>query len=197
MRTFILNFKNVRIQVIASVLWLVMGVAQWGTAHCEYHMGLCCFSAAKSCLTLCDPWTTAHKVSLSFTISLSLVKLKSIESVMPSNHLILCCPLLLLSSIFPSIRVFSNEWALCNRWPKYWSFSFSTSPSNEYLGLTSFKIDWFDFLAVQGLSRIFSSSTVWKHQFFSALPSLWSNTQIHMWLLEKSKLWLYGPLSAK
>ena len=104
--------------------------------------------------------TTAHKVSLVFTISLSFVKLMSIESVMPSNHLILCCPLLLLPSIFPSIRVFSNELALCNRWPKYWNFSFSISPSKEYPGLTSFKIDWFDLLAVQGLSRIFSSITV-------------------------------------
>ena len=131
------------------------------------------------------PRTTAHKVSLVFTISLSFVKLMSIESVMPSNRLILCCPLLLLPSIFPSIRVFSNELALCNRWPKYWNFSFSISPSKEYPGLTSFKIDWFDLLAVQGLSRIFSSITVWKHQFFSVLPSLWSSIHIHMWLLEK------------
>ena len=106
------------------------------------------------------PRTTAQKVSLVFTISLSFIKLMSIESVMPSNRLILCCPLLLLPSIFPSIRVFSNELALRNRWPKYWSFSFSIRPSNEYSGLTSFKIDWFDFLAVQGLSRIFSSITV-------------------------------------
>ena len=90
------------------------------------------------------------QASLSFTISLSLLKLVSIESVMPSNHLTLCCPLLLLPSIFPSIRVFSSESALHIRWPKYWSFSFSISPSNEYLGLISFRIDWFDLLAVQG-----------------------------------------------
>ena len=97
------------------------------------------------------PWTAAWQASLSFIISLSLLKLMSIELVMPSNHLILCCPLLLLPSIFPSIKVFfSNELALCIRWPKYWSFSFSISPSNEYSGLISFRMDWFDLLAVQG-----------------------------------------------
>ena len=96
------------------------------------------------------PWTTACQASLSFTISQSLLKLMSIESVMPSSHLILYCPLLLLPSIFPSIRVFSNESALHIRWPKYWSFSFSISPSKEYSGFISFRIDWFDVLAVQG-----------------------------------------------
>ena len=94
------------------------------------------------------PWTAALQASLSFTISQSLLKFMSTESVMPSNHLILCHPLLLLPSIFPSIRVFSNESALHIRWPKYWSFSFSISPSNEYSGFFSFRIDWFD-LAVQ------------------------------------------------
>ena len=113
---------------------------------------------------------------------------------MPSNHLILCHPLLLLPSIFPSIRVFSNELALRNSWPKYWSFR--TSPSNEYSGLISFRIDWFDLLAVQGLSRVFSNTTVQKHQFFSAQPSLWSNSHIHRWLLEKPQLWLDGALLA-
>ena len=96
------------------------------------------------------PWTAAHQASLSFTISQSLCKLTFIESVMPSNHLIPCHPLLLLPSISPSIRVFSNESALCIRWPKYQSFSFSISPSNEHLGLISFRTDWFDLLAVQG-----------------------------------------------
>ena len=95
------------------------------------------------------PWTAACQASLSFTISWSLLKVMSFESVMPSNHLILCRPLL-LPSICPSIRVFSNESALCIRWAKYWSFSFSTSHSNEYLGLISFRIDWFDFFAIQG-----------------------------------------------
>ena len=93
---------------------------------------------------LCNPWTAAHHPSLSFTISWSLLKLVSIESVMLSNHLILCRPLLLLSWIFPSIRVFSSESALRIRWPKYWSFSFSISPSNEYSGLISFQVDCFD-----------------------------------------------------
>ena len=95
-------------------------------------------------------WTAATQAFLSFPISLSLLKLMSIELVMPCNHLVLWHPLLLLPSIFPSIRVFSNESALCIKWPKYWSFSFSISPSNEYSGLISFKIDWFDLLAVQG-----------------------------------------------
>ena len=108
----------------------------------------------------------------SITNSRSLLKLMSIELVMPSNHLILCCPLLLLPSIFPSIRVFSNESALHIRWPEYWSFSFSISPSNEYSGLISFRIDWYDLLTVKGLSRIFSNSTIQKHQFFSVQPSL-------------------------
>ena len=96
------------------------------------------------------PWTAACQASLSITNPRSLLKLMSIESVMPSNHLILCHPLLLLPSIFPSIRVFSNESVLGIRWPKYWSFSFSISPSNEHSGLISFRTDWFDLLAVQG-----------------------------------------------
>ena len=100
------------------------------------------------------PWTAAHQASLSFTISWSLLKLMSVElSVMPSNHLILCCRLLLLPSVFPNIRVFSNELAVCIRWPKYWNFSFSTSPSNEYTGLISFRMDWFDLLALQGILK--------------------------------------------
>ena len=104
-----------------------------------------------SCVQLsATPWTAAHQASPSITNSRSLPKLVSIESVMPSNHLILCCPLLLLPSIFPSIRVFSNESALRTRWPKYWSFSFNISPSNEHPGLISFRIDWLDLLAVQG-----------------------------------------------
>ena len=110
----------------------------------------CCCSVCESCSTLCGPGTAAHQVSLSFTLSWSWRRLTSIESVMPPNHLVLCRPLLPLSSVFPSIRVFSNESALCIRWPKYWSFNFSISPSSEYSGLTSFRIDWFDLQAVQG-----------------------------------------------
>ena len=104
-----------------------------------------------SCVQLfATPWTAACQASLSITNSQSLLKLMSIELVMPSNHLILCCPPLLLPSIFPSIRVFSNESVLHIRWPKYWSFSLSISPSNEYSGLISFRMDWLDLLAVQG-----------------------------------------------
>ena len=118
------------------------------------------------------PWTAACQASLSFTISWGLLKLLSIESVMPSNHLILCHPLLLLPSIFPSIRVISNESSLPIRWPKYWSFSLSISPSNEYLGLISFRMDWLDLLAVQetlkSLLQQHSSkaSILWCSAFF-------------------------------
>ena len=104
-----------------------------------------------SCVRLfAPPWTEAHQASLSITNSQSLLKLMTIKSVMPSNHFILCHPLLLLPSIFPSIRVFSNESVLRIRWPKDWSFSFSVSPSNEYSGLISFRMDWLDLLVVQG-----------------------------------------------
>ena len=107
-------------------------------------------SVTQSCPTLCDHMNCRRQASLSITNSRSLLKLMSIESVMPCNHLILCHPLLLLPSIFPSIRVFSNESALPIRWPKYWSFSFNISPSNEHPGLISFRMDWLDLLAVQG-----------------------------------------------
>ena len=150
-----------------------------------------------SCIWLfVTPWTAAHQASLSFTTSQSfLIRLMSTESIMPSNHLIFCRPLPFLPSIFPIIRVFCSESTLGIRWPKYWSFSFSISPSNEYSGLISFRMDWLDILAVQGIarkskSRIFSGNTYWKLQFFSTLPSLWSNSHIHTWLLEKPELWL-------
>ena len=117
------------------------------------------------------------------TISWSLLKLMSIESVMPFNHFVLCWPLLLLPSIFPRIRVFSNELALHIRWPKFWSLSFSISPSNEYSGLISFKNDWLDLLADQGTFKsLLQPHTAQKHQFFGALPSLWSNFHICTWL---------------
>ena len=131
------------------------------------------------------PWSAARQASLSITNSRSLHKLMSIESVMPSNHLILCRPLLLPLPIFPSIRVFSNESVLNIRWPKYWSFSFSISPSNEHPGLISFRMDWLDLLAVQGLSRVFSKTTVQKYQFFGAQLSSQANSHIHTWPLEK------------
>ena len=122
-------------------------------------------------------WTVACQASLSITICRSLLKLMSIETVMPSNHLVLCHPLLPLASIFSSIRIFSNESPLLIRWPKRWSFSIN--PSNEYSGLISFRIDWFDHLATQrtlkGLLQLYNS----KHQFFSTQPSLWPNSHIH------------------
>ena len=131
-----------------------------------------------SCVRLfATPWTAARQASLSITSSRSLLKLMAIESVMPSNHLILCHLLLLLPSISANNRVFSNESVLCLRWPKYWSFSFSISHSKGYSGLISFRIDWFDLLAIQGLSRVFSNTTVQKHQFFSAPLSSQSNSQ--------------------
>ena len=119
------------------------------------------------------PWTAARQDSLSITNSWRLLKLMSIESVIPSNHLILCRPLLLLPSIFPSIRVFSSESVLCIRWPKYWSFSCNISPSNEYSGLISFRMDWLDLFAVQGtLKSLQHNITVQKHPFFGAQLSL-------------------------
>ena len=144
----------------------------------------CCLlfshSAVSNFATL---WTAAHQASPSYTIAWSLLKLMSIELVMPSNHLILCCPLL-LPSIFPSITVFSSDSAFHIRWPKYWSFSFSISASNEYSGLISFKIDWFDLLAVQGAlkSRLqhhsSKASMLWCSAFFMVQLSC-------TWLLKK------------
>ena len=124
------------------------------------------------------PWTAACQASLSITNSQSLLKFMSIESVMPSNHLILCRPLLLLPAVFLSIRVFSNESVLHIRLPKYWSFSFSTSPSNEYSGLISFRMAGWISLLSNGLSRI-SNTTVQKHQFFGSQLSSQSNSHIH------------------
>ena len=127
-------------------------VLRLGLCHCTHQLCLAVFSSAQSLshVRLSEtPWTAARQASLSITNSQSLLKLMSIESVMPSNHLILCRPLHLLPSIFPSIRVFSIESVLPIRWPEYWSFSFSISPSNEYSGLISFRTHWFDLLAVQ------------------------------------------------
>ena len=143
-------------------------------------------SVAQSCLILCDPMDCSTPGLLSITNSWSLLKLMCIASVMPSNPPILCRPLLLLPPIPPSIRVFSNESALRIKWPKYWSFSFSISPSNEYSGLISFRMDWFDLCAVQGTLKSLLNTTVQKHQFFGTQPSLWSNSHIHTRLLEKT-----------
>ena len=143
------------------------------------------------------PWTTARQASLSITNSQSPLKPMSIKSVIPSNHLILCRPLLLLPSIFPSIRVFSNKLVLCIRWSRIGvSASASVLPMNIQ--------DWFPLgltglisLLSKGFSRVLSSTTVQKHQFFGAQPSLWSNSYICTWLLEKLRLWLQGHLLVK
>ena len=136
------------------------------------------FSSAQSlsCVRLfATPWTAAPQAFLSITNYRSLLKLISIESMMPFNHLILCRPLLPQPSIFSSISVFSNDSVLHIRWPKYWSLRFNISPSSEYSGLISFRMDWFDLLAVQGTLKSLLHSTVQKHQFFGAQFSLWSN----------------------
>ena len=139
-----------------------------------------------SCIWLfATPWTAAHQAPLSSTTSGSLLKFMSTELVMLSNHLILCCSFLLLPSGFLSIRVFFKELALLIRLPKHWSFSFTINPSNEYSGLNSLRIDWLILVQSKVLSRVFSSTTVRKDQFFSTQPSLWFNSHICTWLLEK------------
>ena len=157
-------------------------------------------SVAQSCLTLPPPMTAAWQASLSITNSWSSPKCMALELVMPSNHLILCHLLLLLPSIFPNIRVFSNESALHIRWPKYWSFSFNISPSNEHPMIIQWSpLGWTGWISLQskGLSRDFSNTTIQKHQFFDTQLSLFSKSHVHTQLLEKPKPWLDGPLLAK
>ena len=137
-------------------------------------LSICCCSVTQSCLTLCDPRDTPGLPS--FPISRSLLKLVSIESVMPSNHLILCRPLLLLPTIFPSIRVFSNESGLCIRWPNYWSFSFGFNSSSQYSGLISFTIDWFELLAIQGTLKSLLQLQLKSTNSFKALSILYGPT---------------------
>ena len=149
-----------------EVTWLWLLRLLWYEALCWVAVVVQLLSRVRLFVT---PWTAARQASLFFTISQSLLKLMSTESVVPSNHLILCHPLLLLPSIFLSIRAFSNESALRIRWPKYFSFSFSISPSNEYSGLISFRIDWFDLLAIQ-----------WDS------PKLKPGKQYHSWIAEIS-----------
>ena len=152
-----------------------------------------CFSSVQfssvqslSCVQLfAAPWISAHQASLSITNSQRSLKLTSIELVMPSSRLILCQALLLLPPISPSIKVFSNESTLRVRWPKYWSFSFNISPSNEHAGLISFSMTGWISLQSKGFSRVFSNTTVQKHQFFGTQLSSQSNSHIHTWPLEK------------
>ena len=168
----------------------LVGCSPWGcnesamTERLHFHFSLSCTGEGSGnplqCSCLENPrgcgawWDAVYGVSQSqrWLKQLSSSSSMSIELVMPSNHLILCRPLFLLPSIFPSIRAFSNELALRIRWPKYWSFSFNICPSSEHLRLISFRMDWLDLLAVQGTPRIFSNITVWKHQLFSAQLSL-------------------------
>ena len=142
--------------------------------RCQVYDNVCVHAVTSSVQSLSGvrlfaiPWTAAHQASLSITNSQSILKFASIKSVMPSNHRILCRPLLLLPSIFPSIRVFSNESALCIRWPKYWGFSFNIGPSNDHSGLISFRMGWLDLLAVQGTLKSLLHHHNSKHQFFGA-----------------------------
>ena len=171
--------------------------------HCVISTALQ-FSSVQSlsCVRLfATPWTAAHQASLSITNSQSLLKLMSIQSVMPSSHLILCHPLLLLPLIPPVIRVFSSESTLRIKWPKYWSFSFSISPSNEHPGLIVFRMDWLDILAVQGtlkslLQHHSSKESVFQCSAFFTVQ-LFFTVHIHIWPLEKSYPWPDGPLLAK
>ena len=148
-------------------LWTINRIWEWS----PHDMMVAVVQSLSRVQLFVTPWTAAHQVPLSFTISQSLLKLMSIESVMPSNHLILCCPLLFLPSVFPSMRVFSNELAVCIRWPKYQNFSFSISPSSDYSGLISFRIDWFDLLSVQRtlkslLQHHSSKASILQHSAF-------------------------------
>ena len=142
---------------------------------------------AKSYPTFSGPMDCSMLGFPAFTNSWSLLKFMSIELVMLSHQLILCCPFL-WPLIFPTIKVYSNELALHIRWSKYWTFSFSISPSNEYSGLASFRIYWFDLLVSKGLSGVLSSTIIWKYQFFNTQSSLWSNFHIHIWY------WLIGSI---
>ena len=144
------------------------------------------FSLSVVCNSLWPHGLQHARLPCLITNSRSLLKLMSIELVMASSHHILCPPLLLPPSIFPSIRAFSDESVLLIRWPKYWSFSFNISPSNEYSGLISFRMDWLDLLAVQGTLKSLLHTTVQKHQFFGTQLSSYSNSHIHTRLLEKS-----------
>ena len=150
---------------------------------------MCFCSVAQSCPTLCDPMDFSMPGLPVLHHLPELAQTYVIKLVMPSNHLILCCSLLFLPSILPSIRVFSSESALWIRWPKYWSFSFNISPSNEYSRLISFRIDFLISLQSKGLSRVFSNTAVQKHQFFGAQLSSWSSSHIHAWPLETLGSW--------
>ena len=183
--------------------WLLSWSCITGTASlCHYVLSFLYihFSSVQSLghvRHFATPWTAACQASLSITNTQSLPKLMSIESVMPSNHLILCCPLLLLPPIPPSIRVFSNESALRMRWPKFWSFSFNISPFNEHPGLISFRMDWLDFLAVQGTLKSLLQHHSSKASILRCSALFIVQFSFHTWPLEKPCPWLDGLLLAK
>ena len=187
--SFYVFFMELQDYVRSRLLWLSLAPLVSSIWY-KYSVfaNLTQFSSVQSlsCVRLFEtPWIAARQASLSITNSWSSLKLTPIESVMPSSHLILCRPLLLLPPIPPTIRVFSNESTFRVRWPKYWSFSFSIIPSKEHPGLISFRMDWLISLQSKGLARVFSNTTVQKHQFFSAQLSSQSNSHIHTWPLEK------------
>ena len=172
---FLILNKCVSFAIVHSFEFLDLFVYEW-------------FSSVQSlshAWLFATPWTAACQASLSSTNSWRLLRLMSIKLVVPSNHLILCHPLLLLSSIFPSIRVFSSESILCIKWPQSWSFSFSISPSNKYSGLIPFRMDCFDLLAVQGTLKSLLQHHSLKASILWCSASLWSNSHIHTWPLEK------------
>ena len=179
--TFFNNMNNTVLYIHVTYVYVCVSVSliPWWTSG-----GLFLYqfsSVTRSCPTLCDP--------MDCSISGLPVHHQPLEFTQTHAHevgdAILYCPLLFLPSVFPSIRVFSSESVLCIRWPKYWSFSFNISPSSEYSGLISFRIDWFDLLAVQGTLRSLLQHHNSKHQLFGTQPSLWFSSQIHTWLLEK------------
>ena len=188
-----LNSQCILILVKVNLLW---NRKSPNVPCCHEHTVFVAIQSLSLVWLFATPWTAACQASLSITNSCSMLKLMPIKSVMPSNHLILCHPLLLLPSIFPSSRVLSIESVLCIRWPKYWSFSYSISPSNEYSGLISFKIDWFDLLAVRGTLKSRLQHHNSKASIFPC--SAFLRVQLsHPYILEKPQLWLDRPLLAK
>ena len=164
---------------------IIINSQVWNFCHMQYIFWFSSVQLLSHVQLFATPWIAARQDSLSITKFQSSLRLTSIESVMPSSHLILCRHLLLLPLIPPSIRVFSNESTLCMRWPKYWSFSFSIIPSKEIPGLISFRMDWLNLLAVQGTLKSLLQHHSSNHQFFGAQLSSQSNSHIHTWPLEK------------
>ena len=181
LKGFLVQLRKININVIMLINYLLSFIS---FLYINSNFQFSSFQSLSRVWLFATPWTAARQASLSTTNSWSLPKLMSIESVMPSSHFILCCPLHLLPPIPPSIRVFSNESTLHMRWPKYWSFSFSISPSKEHPG-PIFRMDWLISFQSKGLSRAFSNTKVQKHQFFGAQPSSQSNSHIHTWPQEK------------